>query len=161
MGEALKVLVGPDATGLSASTVSRLKQVWAQEYRSWCEGRLDKDRWVYVWADGVYSGLRTEQTKLCALVVIGVNARGEKHFLAIEDGVRESTQSWREVLLKLKSRGMNAPELAIGDGAMGFWAALEEVYPDTRYLVFWVRTVYRSLVIPCFARVIVRFKQFL
>jgi len=123
MGEALKVLVGPDATGLSASTVSRLKQVWAQEYRSWSEDCLDKDRWVYVWADGVYSGLRAEQTKLCALVVIGVNARGEKHFLAIEDGVRESTQSWREVLLKLKSRGMNAPELAIGDGAMGFWAS--------------------------------------
>ena len=70
--------------------------------------------------------------KLCALVVIGVNERGEKHFLAIEDGVRESTQSWREVLLKLKSRGMNGPELAIGDGAMGFWAALEEVYPETR-----------------------------
>ncbi len=81
MGEALKVLVGPDATGLSAGTVSRLKQVWA---------------------DGVYSGLRAEQTKLCALVVIGVNERGEKHFLAIEDGVRESTQSWLEVLLKLK-----------------------------------------------------------
>ena len=132
MGEALKVLVGPEASGLSASTVSRLKQVWAQEYRSWCEDRLDKDHWVYVWADGVYSGLRAEQTKLCALVVIGVNARGEKHFLAIEDGVRESTQSWREVLLKLKSRGMSVPELAIGDGAMGFWAALEEVYPETR-----------------------------
>ena len=138
MGEALKVLVGPDATGLSASTVSRLKQVWSQEYRSWCEDRLDKDRWVYVWADGVYSGLRAEQTKLCALVVIGVNERGEKHFLAIEDGVRESTQSWREVLLKLKSRGMNAPELAIGDGAMGFWAALEEVYPETRQQRCWM-----------------------
>ncbi len=82
--------------------MSRLKQVWAEEYRGWCEERLDKRHWVYVWADGVYSGLRAEQTKLCALVVIGVNERGEKHFLAIEDGVRESTQSWREVLLKLK-----------------------------------------------------------
>jgi transposase-like protein len=91
-----------------------------------------------VWADGVYSGLRAEQTKLCALVVIGVNERGEKHFLAIEDGMRESTQSWREVLLKLKSRGMNGPELAIGDGAMGFWAALEEVYPDTRQQRCWM-----------------------
>ncbi len=138
MGEALKVLVGPQATGLSASTVSRLKQVWAQEYRSGCEERLDKDRWVYVWADGVYSGLRGEQDKLCALVVIGVNARGEKHFLAIEDGVRESTQSWREVLLKLKSRGMNVPKLAIGDGAMGFWAALEEIYPQTRQQRCWM-----------------------
>ncbi len=138
MGEALKVLVGPDATGLSAGTVSRLKQVWAEEYRGWCEERLDKGHWVYVWADGVYSGLRAEQTKLCALVVIGVNERGEKHFLAIEDGVRESTQSWREVLLKLKSRGLNPPKLAIGDGAMGFLAALEEVYPETRQQRCWM-----------------------
>lgn len=138
MGEALKVLVGPEATGLSASTVSRLKQVWAEQYRGWCEERLDKERWVYVWADGIYSGLRAEQAKLCALVVIGVNERGQKRFLAIEDGVRESTQSWREVLLKLKSRGMNGPELAIGDGAMGFWAALEEVYPETGQQRCWM-----------------------
>jgi putative transposase len=138
MGSALEVLVGPEAKGLSASTVSRLKQTWAQEYRSWNERRLDKDRWVYVWADGVYSGLRAEQTKLCALVIIGVNERGEKHFLAIEDGVRESTQSWREVLLNLKSRGMNMPKLAIGDGAMGFWAALEEVFPETRQQRCWM-----------------------
>ena len=138
MGEALNLLLGPQAQGLSASTVSRLKQVWAEDYLRWCEDRLDKDRWVYVWADGVYSGLRAEQAKLCALVVIGVNERGEKHFLAIEDGVRESTQSWREVLLRLKSRGMNIPELAIGDGAMGFWAALEEVYGDTRQQRCWM-----------------------
>jgi transposase-like protein len=138
MAEALKVLVGPQAQGLSASTVSRLKQVWADEYLSWREQSLDKDRWVYIWADGVYSGLRAEQTKLCALVVMGVNERGEKHFLAIEDGVRESTQSWREVLLKLKSRGMNAPKLAVGDGAMGFWAALDEVYPETGQQRCWM-----------------------
>ncbi len=138
MGEALKVLIGPEAKGLSASTVSRLKQVWGQEYQSWRDEPLGKDRWVYVWADGVYSGLRGEQMKLCALVVIGVNERGEKHFLAIEDGMRESTQSWREVLLKLKSRGMNGPELAIGDGAMGFWAALDEVYPETRQQRCWM-----------------------
>ena len=138
MGEALKVLVGSQAEGLSASTISRLKQAWAQEYRQWREQPLDKDRWVYVWADGVYSGLRGENAKLCALVIIGVNERGEKHFLAIEDGVRESTQSWREVLLKLKSRGMNTPELAIGDGAMGFWAALEEVFGETRQQRCWM-----------------------
>ena len=138
MGAALEVLVGPQAKGLSASTVSRLKQVWAQEYRAWNEERLDKERWVYMWADGVYSGLRAEHTKLCALVVIGVNERGEKRFLAIEDGVRESTQSWRELLLKLKSRGMNVPELAVGDGAMGFWAALEEVYGETRQQRCWM-----------------------
>ncbi len=138
MGEALKVLVGPEAKGLSASTVSRLKQIWGQEYQTWCDSPLDKERWVYVWADGVYSGLRGDQAKLCALVVIGVNERGEKHFLAIDDGVRESTQSWREVLLKLKSRGMNAPKLGIGDGAMGFWAALDEVYPETRQQRCWM-----------------------
>ena len=91
-----------------------------------------------MWADGVCSGLRAEQAKLCALVVIGVNERGEKHFLAIEDGGRESTQSWREVLLKLKSRGMNVPELAIGDGAMDFWAALEEVHPPSRQQRCWI-----------------------
>jgi transposase-like protein len=138
MAEALKVLVGPEAEGLSASTVSRLKQVWGEQYRQWSGRRLDKDRWVYIWADGVYSGLRAEQTKLCALVVIGVNEHGEKHFLAIEDGVRESTQSWREVLLGLKSRGMNAPKLAVGDGALGFWAALEETYPKTGQQRCWM-----------------------
>jgi transposase-like protein len=137
MGAALKVLLGPDAKGLSANTVSRLKQDWAQEYDGWREEPLDKEPWVYIWADGVYSGLRGEQDKLCALVIVGVNARGQKHFLAIEDGVRESTQSWREVLLKLNERGMNAPKLATGDGAMGFWAALEEVFPETRQQRCW------------------------
>jgi len=138
MGEALKVLVGPQAAGLSSSTLSRLKQTWADDYHSWREERLDKDSWVYVWADGIYSGLRSEREKLCALVIIGVNERGQKRFLAIEDGVRESTQSWREVLLKLKDRGMNGPKLAIGDGAMGFWAALEEVFPDSRQQRCWM-----------------------
>ncbi len=138
MREALQVLVGPNAKGLSPSVVSRLKQEWAKEYMTWRDNPLDKDRWVYVWADGVYSGLRSEQSRLCALVVIGVNERGKKQFLAIEDGVRESTQSWREVLLRLKSRGMNIPELAIGDGAMGFWAALEEIYPESRQQRCWM-----------------------
>ncbi len=138
MGEALKVLVGPDARGLSANTVARLKQVWAKEYQQWNGRDLSKDKWVYIWADGIYSGLRAEQTKLCALVIVGVNERGEKHFLAIEDGVRESTQSWWVVLLKLKSHKMNAPQLAIGDGAMGFWSALDEVYPKTRLQRCWV-----------------------
>jgi putative transposase len=138
MSEALKVLVGADARGLSASTIARLKQVWSEEYQHWNKRRLDKDQWVYIWADGIYSGLRAEQTKLCALVIVGVNEKGEKHFLAIEDGVRESTQSWREVLLDLKSRGLNAPQLAVGDGAMGFWSALDEVYPETRHQRCWV-----------------------
>jgi len=138
MNEALKVLFGPGASGLSASTVSRLKQVWAEEYRAWRSSDLSKDPWVYIWADGIYSGLRGESEKLCALVIIGVNQQGQKHFLAIEDGVRESTQSWREVLLKLKSRGMNSPEIAVGDGAMGFWGALEEIYSATRQQRCWM-----------------------
>jgi len=137
MGAALKVLLGPDAKGLSANTISRLKQDWAKEYEGWRNTQLDKEQWVYIWADGIYSGLRGEDEKLCALVIVGVNARGQKQFLAIEDGVRESTQSWREVLLSLKSRGMNAPKLAIGDGAMGFWAAMDEVFPTSSQQRFW------------------------
>ncbi|AGI69021.1 IS256-family transposase [Octadecabacter antarcticus 307] len=149
MGAALKVLLGPDAAGLSANTVSRLKRDWAKEYDSWRDAALDDEPIVYIWADCVHSGLRGENNKLCALVIIGVTARGKKRFLAIEDGVRESTQSWREVLLSLKSRGMNAPKLAIGPShrckqrlpgsgrCHGFWAALEEVYPESRQQRCW------------------------
>ena len=137
MGAALKVLLGPDATGLSANTVSRLNRDWAREYDGWKDAAFDEEPIVYIWADGVHSGLRGEDDKLCALVIVGVTARGKKRFLAIEDGVRESTQSWRVVLLNLKSRGMNAPKLAIGDGAMGFWAAMDEVYPTARQQRCW------------------------
>ena len=114
MGSALSMLLGPEATGFSAKTISRLKGQWAAEYEDWRKADLRRDEWVYVWADGIYSGLRGTEDRLCVLVVIAVNARGEKHFLAIEDGVRESTQSWREVLLGLKRRGLAAPKLAIG-----------------------------------------------
>ena len=138
MAEALAVLVGPEAKGLSASVVIRLKSQWHEEYKVWRRRRLDQERWVYVWADGIYSGLRMEGQKLCTLVVIGVNDRGEKRFLAIEDGIRESTQSWREVLLDLKARGLSIPpELAVGDGALGFWGALDEVFPGTRHQRCW------------------------
>ena len=138
MGNALEILVGKDAKGMSANTISRLKKEWSAEYDEWTKRRLDRDQWVYIWADGVYSGLRGETDKLCALVIIGVNERGQKHFLAIEDGVRESTQSWREVLLRLKKQGMNAPKLAIGDGAMGFWAAMDEVFSETKHQRCWM-----------------------
>lgn len=142
MSQALGALVGPEAAGLSAAVVSRLKSRWSGEYEAWCRARLSKERWVYLWADGIYSGLRAEDERLCALVVIGVNERGEKHFLAIEDGVRESKQSWRELLLSLKARGLAIPpKLAVGDGALGFWAALEEVYPETRQQRCWVHKV--------------------
>ena len=137
MQAALEALVGPEAKGLSASTVSRLKQVWREEYEVWRQQALAEESGGYIWVDGIYSGLRADSQRLCALVVIGVNAQGKKQLLAIEDGVRESTQSWREVLLKLQARGMPAPALAIGDGAMGFWAAVEEVYPTTRHQRCW------------------------
>ena len=138
MGPALEALVGPDAKGLSPGTVSRLKRKWTQEHDIWRKRDLSGDRWVYIWADGIYSNIRGDNPKLCALVVIGVNEKGEKQFLAIEDGVRESKQSWKELLLGLKQRGMNSPKLAVGDGALGFWPALEEVYPETRQQRCWV-----------------------
>lgn len=137
MQTALEALVGSEAKGLSASTVARLKQTWREEYEIWRQRRIDDEQWVYIWVDGIYSGLRAEHQRLCALVVIGVNAQGEKQFLAVEDGMRESTQSWREVLLNLKARGLTAPAVAIGDGAMGFWGALEEIYPSTQQQRCW------------------------
>lgn len=144
MAEALRALVGTPAKNLSATVIGRLKRVWYEEYESWRTQRLDRDRWVYVWADGIYSGLRADDERLCVLVLIGVNERGQKSFLAIEDGVRESTQSWREVLLKLKARGLTEPPLlATGDGALGFWAALEELYPRTAHQRCWVHSVPR------------------
>jgi putative transposase len=138
MQSALEAIVGPEARGLSANVVSRLKRQWEGEYKDWCT-RSVADEWVYIWADGIYSGLRGDDGRLCCLVIIGVNSRGQKHFLAIEDGVRESKQSWREVLLSLKQRGMNrSPKLAIGDGALGFWAAVNQVYPETRAQRCWM-----------------------
>ena len=136
---AVAALVGEEAArGLSANVVSRLKRVWDEEYGDWCRRDLSDD-WMYVWADGIHSGLRGDDGRLCVLVVIGVNARGDKHFLAIEDGVRESTQSWREVLLGMKQRGFTRPaKLAVGDGALGFWSALSEVYPQTRSQRCWM-----------------------
>ena len=139
MRPAVAALVGEEAArGLSANVVSRLKRVWDEEYREWCRRDLADD-WVYVWADGIHSGLRGDDGRLCVLVVIGVNARGDKHFLAIEDGVRQSTQSWREVLLGMQQRGFRRPaKLAVGDGALGFWSALSEVYPQTRRQRCWM-----------------------
>ena len=139
MREALEVLVGPEAKGLSASVVSRLKGQWHGEYEAWRKRPLEQGRWLYWWVDGIYSGLRAERERLCLLVIIGLDEQGKKHFVAIEDGVRESTQSWREVLLGLKARGLEeGPLLAVGDGALGFWAAMDEVFPGTRHQRCWV-----------------------
>ncbi len=137
MADTLKVLLGSKAQGFSASSVSRLAQQWNEEMRRW-QTRGITGKIVYVWADGVYCGLRAEDAKLCALVLIGVDECGRKQLLAIEDGVRESTESWKGMLLDLKSRGMDAPKLAVGDGAMGFWSALDQVYPETQDQRCWV-----------------------
>lgn len=138
MQVALEALCGENAKGLSPSTVSRLKQSWEQEYKDWACRKIT-GQWVYIWADGIYSSLRGDEGRLCCLVVIGVDAYGKKQFLAIEDGVRESTQSWREVLLSLKQRGLTtSPKLAIGDGALGFWAAISEIYPKTIHQRCWM-----------------------
>jgi transposase-like protein len=138
--EALTALLGPDAPGLSASTVRRLMATWQQEYERWQRRDLRARRYVYVWADGVYFTPRLDHERQCILVLIGADADGRKELLAIEDGYRESAQSWREVLLRLRDEnGLEvAPELAIGDGALGFWKALHEVWPTTRQQRCWV-----------------------
>ncbi len=138
--EALSALVGADAPGLSASTVTRLKSVWNEEYRVWRESSLHKRRFVYVWADGIYFNIRLgEDQRMCMLVIIGADSDGNKEVLAVEPGYRETTTSWKEILLRLRDRGLTAaPELAIADGALGFWAALDEVYPSTQGQRCWV-----------------------
>lgn len=139
MGEALHVLLGDDAKGLSANVVSRLKVGWAEEWKQWDRRDLSKSRYVYWWADGIHTGLRSEQSEgQCLLVIIGVTPDGRKERVAIGDGYRESKDAWKEILLDLKARGLQAgPLLATGDGAMGFWAALEEVFPTTRAQRCW------------------------
>ena len=136
--EALAALLGEDAKGLSAGTISRLKQVWHEEYGAWCKRDLSHHDYVYLWADGVYFNIRGDESRQCILVIIGVTAQGNKEFLAITDGYRESEQSWSEVLLDLKNRGMNQAKLAIGDGALGFWKAMQKVFGKTRHQRCWV-----------------------
>ncbi len=138
-GEALAVLLGPQAPGLSASTIARLKEVWQGELEHWRRRDLSARRYVYFWADGIYFSPRLDHDKQCILVIIGADELGRKELLAIADGYRESAQSWREVLLDLKRRGLKvAPELATGDGALGFWKALREVYGTAREQRCWV-----------------------
>lgn len=139
MSEALRVLLGEDARGLSANVVSRLKAQWADEHEAWNRRDLSRDRYVYWWADGIHTGLRSEHSDgQCLLVILGVTPEGGKQRIAIGDGYRESKESWKEILLDLKRRGLQAgPLLAIGDGAMGFWAAMSEVFPQTRHQRCW------------------------
>jgi len=137
--EALQALLGEQAKGLSAATISRLKTKWQAEQRQWRQRDLSSKRYVYWWADGVYFKIRGEQARQCLLVIVGVNEQGVKEFVAIEDGYRESEQSWLEVLTDLKHRGLEqGPQLSIGDGSLGFWKALSKVYTATRQQRCWV-----------------------
>jgi putative transposase len=136
--EALPALLGEQATGLSPTTITRLTAAWEGEYRAFCESSLADRDYVYVWADGVHFRVRLEEDRLCTLVLIGVRPDGTKELLAVDDGYRESTQSWASLLRGLKRRGMKAPVVAVGDGALGFWAAVSEVWPETLEQRCWV-----------------------
>ena len=137
--EALAALLGKDARGLSAATISRLKEVWKSEYEHWTRRDLHGKNFVYLWVDGVHFGVRLEDASQCILVVIGATADGKKELLAMLDGYRESAASWKELLLDLKQRGLTTdPKLAVGDGALGFWKALPQVFGSTRAQRCWV-----------------------
>ena len=140
--EALQALLGPQAKGLSGTNVVRLKESWQQEYATWSKRSLADKHYVYLWADGVHFNIRLEDpgnNKQCILVLMGAAQDGRKELIAIAEGYRESAQSWRELLLDVKNRGLSQPaRLAIGDGALGFWAALREIYPATREQRCWV-----------------------
>jgi putative transposase len=137
--EALSALLGPNAGGLSASTIGRLKEVWADEHARWLKRDLSVKRYVYFWADGIYVQARLEDEAQCLLVIIGATPEGKKELVGLADGLRESAHSWRDLLLDLKRRGLSSgPQLAVGDGALGFWKALDEVWPTTRAQRCWV-----------------------
>jgi putative transposase len=137
--EALLALLGKSAGGLSASTIVRLKDAWSDEHARWSKRDLSAKRYVYFWVDGIHVQARLESDAQCLLVIIGATPEGKKELVGLIDGVRESAQSWKELLLDLKRRGLSmAPELAVADGALGFWQAVEEVWPKTRGQRCWV-----------------------
>ena len=132
--EALAALLGKDAPNLSPSVIARLRGEWEADYARWQRRDLSARRYVYIWADGVYLQARMEPQAECMLVLIGATPEGKKELVGFQVGVRESAQSWRELLVDLKARGLSiAPEVATGDGALGFWKALDEVSPTTRH----------------------------
>jgi transposase-like protein len=136
--EALPVLLGEDAAGLSPTTITRLTAEWEQDYTAFRQRELGDRDYVYIWVDGVHFTIRLAEERLCTLVVIGARADGTKEVIAVEDGYRESTESWLTLLRDLKRRGMCAPVVAVGDGALGFWKAVGEVWPETREQRCWV-----------------------
>ena len=136
--EALAAILGEQASGLSASSVVRLKKVWEEEYEKWTQRDLSGKRYVYFWADGLHVNVRLEEERSCILVIMGADQEGRKELVAVSDGYRESKTSWRELLLDLRRRGLReGPRLATADGALGFWAALREVYPEAQEQTCW------------------------
>ena len=136
--DALSALLGDGAKGLSSNTICRLKADWSKEHQDWRQRDLSQKKYAYFWADGIYSNVRMDD-KLCLLVIIGVTEHGNKELVAVEDGFRESSASWKELLVKLKQQGLQqGPKLATGDGAMGFWNALSKIYPDCKHQRCWV-----------------------
>lgn len=138
---ALRELLGADAAGLSAPTITRLTGEWQTHYAVFSKRDLSDTDYVYVWVDGIHFNIRLEEDRLCVLVMIGVKTDGTKELISIMDGYRESTESWSSLLRDLKRRGMKAPKLAIGDGALGFWAAKKDVWPETREQRCWVHKI--------------------
>jgi transposase-like protein len=137
--EALEAILGRDVIGLSAETIVRLKQVWQREYETWRQRDLSRSRYVYWWVDGIYFNVRLDTDRQCLLVIIGATADGQKELIAVEDGFRESAESWRSLLRTLKQRGLTqGPKAATGDGALGFWVALAEEFPQTQPQLCWV-----------------------
>jgi len=137
--EALGAILGEGARGLSAATITRLKEGWMDEYEQWNRRSLEGKHYVYMWADGIYFNVRLGNDRPCILVIMGATAEGKKELIGLIDGERESAISWKELLLDLKRRGLECgPEVAVGDGALGFWKALEEVYPGARHQRCWV-----------------------
>ena len=144
--EALHALLGPKVPGLSATTVTRLLQTWQKDYAAWSTRSLEGKQYVYVWADGVHFNIRLEEDRQCILVLMGATPEGKKELIALVDGYRESEQSWLQLLLDCKQRGLTLdPKLAVGDGALGFWKALRQVYPRTREQRCWVHKMVNVL----------------
>ncbi len=137
--EALQALFGPQAPGLSPATISRLKALWIRDVQEWKKRDLSQKHYVYFWVDGIYFNVRGEQERSCILIVIGATSEGDKELVAIEDGFRESVDSWQDLLYDLKKRGLaTGPKCAVGDGALGFWKALTLVYGETRKQRCWM-----------------------
>jgi putative transposase len=137
--KALTAILGEGVKGLSPTTIVRLKQIWETEYSDWSKRDLSQKDFAYFWVDGIYCNVRLDDERSCLLVIMGADKHGNKELIAVNDGYRESKTSWKEMLLDLKQRGLSqGPKLAVGDGALGFWAALDEVYPETRRQRCWV-----------------------